>query len=73
MEPWRKVASMTSGGKPNFFVRYSTMQYPYAARESVCWDRIVRAWAAKRNDKLIGYYTTSQQAKKALTSKVAGL
>lgn len=66
MMEWKRVASVTGGGKPYFYVRYVRESYPYSIRHSVVWDRKVRAWAAQENDKTIGYYDNPLDAKRAL-------
>ena len=65
MKDWIKVASVTTGGKSHFYVRYDDTRYPYRVRQSVCWDRRVCAWASEENDKTIGYYDNIQDAKRA--------
>lgn len=62
---WKRVASVTPGGMPYFYVRYASATYPYSVRQSVVWDREKLAWAAQENDKTIGYYNNLLDAKRA--------
>ena len=65
MTAWRKVASVTTGGQPYFYVRYDQDSYPYAVRDCIVWDRSVLAYRAERNDKALGFFSSVAEAKHA--------
>lgn len=73
---WRKVASVTTGGKPHFYRMYTTDGQWLA---SVIWNRAVRAYGVevrKRLDNgivtgtLVGYVGTVQSGKKLAESSL---
>lgn len=63
MKDWNKVASVSTGGKPFFYTRYDTTSYPYTVRQSIVWDRHVRAYACTVNDSTKAYRDTVISAK----------
>lgn len=69
---WKKVASVTPGGKPYFFVAPMSEYYGYYR---IVWDRRVLAYAATIDQKygdrptLVGYYSTVDEAKHAFSER----
>ena len=63
MSKWNKVASVTTGGKRFFYTRYDATSYPYTIRQSIVWDRHVRAYACAVNDSTKAYRNTVNSAK----------
>jgi hypothetical protein len=64
---WRKVASVTPGGKPFFYVR---TRHDTSGYDRVVWDRTVLAWAAQSDrvrDKpaYLGTFATLRTAQRA--------
>lgn len=63
---WRKVASVTYGGKPHFWFAYS-----YYGGMSVAWDRLKEQWAATYGGQLTGkYFYTAQAGKDYLQERI---
>jgi hypothetical protein len=52
---WRKVPSVTTGGKDYFYVRNH-------GQDSIVWRRDVRAYGLTLNGKLVNYYSTVPEA-----------
>ena len=46
---WQKVASVTKGGKPYFYVAFPTLK-GHRRKFCVAWDRYARQWAATFED-----------------------
>ena len=55
---WTKVASVTPGGKPFFYVR---------GQQRIVWDRYSESFKAHDSDKLVGYFDDIRKAKRAFS------
>jgi hypothetical protein len=61
---WRKIASVTYGGKPHFWFAYS-----YYGGMSVAWDRLKRQWGASYGGQFERRYFAAARAGKEYLQK----
>jgi hypothetical protein len=47
---WEKVASVTTGGKPYFYVAHAYNQTGNRVKYTVVWNRIKQCWTAEYDD-----------------------
>ncbi len=62
MGRWRIATISGSGIIREYFVKEETVTY----HDVVRYDNVVEAWRASRNNKIVGYFPTSQAARRLL-------
>lgn len=66
-EPWRKVASVTHGGKPFFYIAASRPGVFWR----IVWHRDVQAYALSHDslNGTLGFYSTPKEAQQAVKDR----
>lgn len=60
---WKKVPSVTTGGKPYFFVAFHE-DNTGRTKTTVVWDRTKRKWAVEMNEQVIDYFDTAAEGRR---------